>query len=324
MCHFRQGTRQGVIAPEGHPGPSFHGRKAKINQTMDKRSTQYRKGMGNWEAWGDDVEPVFRAAEKWADALKGGARLWLCWHVDADCCLLQQRLVKNTGWTAVAGFDPRVGVPENMVQGSVVVDFNAGLDLPVLYPHYPLEFALLFVDRIAFWHWDLLLPEPKMREIVQLFASLPEGTSAAVCTLVWRDFFSLHDRRFWALIGCTKRSARRDQYKKGCGWSLNFQSHRNRAFNAGNRHLPNYCLDHGSGIYCCKRRHGGKVLALKKKEKGFSARHFSLIKFEGYKRVSASNDFRDLSRDLSGSFRLCDCARKVGVAHLLQAGGADK
>lgn len=114
---------------------------------MDKRSTEYRKGMGNWEALGDDVEPVFRAAEKRTDALKAVAR----------------------------------------------------------------------------------------------------------------------------------------------PWSVNFQSHRNCAVNAGDRHLPNYYWDHGSGIYYWKPRHGGKVLALK--EKDFSAAHFSQIKFEGYKRVSPNNEF---------------------------------
>lgn len=210
-------------------------------------STENRKGMGNWEAWGDDVEPVFRAAEKWAEALKGIARPWLYWNVDAD-------------------------------------------------------------------------------------RRLPDGTSAAVSTAGWRDLFSLSHRRFWELIGCTKRSASRDRYEKGCGWSLNFQSHRNCAVNAGDQHLPNYYWDHGSGIYNWKRRHGGKVLALKGKGKGtaqekakdFSVGHFSQIKFEGYKRVLPNNEFCDLSRDLSGNFQLCDCARKVGVAHLLRAGGAVK
>lgn len=203
-----------------------------------------------------------------------------------------------------------------------MVDFNAGLNLPVLYPHFPLEFAFLFVDRIAFWHSDLLLPEPKMREMAKQFAELPDGSTAAVSTAGWRDIFSLRHRRFWELIGCTTRSASRDQYEKGCGWWLNFQSHRNRSVNSGDSQLPNYYWDHGTGVYYWKRRHGGTVLALKEKE--FSAGHFSQIKFEGYKRVSPNNEFRDLSRDLSGNFQLSDCARKVGVAHLLLAGGTVK
>lgn len=292
-----------------------HGKNVKTNQTMDKRSREYRKGMGNWEAWGDDVEPIFRAAEKWTDALRGVELPWLCWNVDSDWCLLQQRLVRNAGWTPVVGFDPRVGVPENVVPEAVVVDFNAGLNLPVLYPHFPLEFAFLFVDRLAFWHSDLLLPEPKMREMAKLFAALPDGTTAAVSTDGWRDLFSLSHRRFWELIGCTTRSASRDQYEKGCGWWLNFKFHRNRSVNSGDSQLSKYYWDHGTGIFYWKRRHGGRVVALK--EKNFSAGHFSQIKFEGYKRISPNNEFRDLSRDLSGNFELRGCAEKMGLQSLL-------
>ena len=72
----------------------------------------------------------------------------------------------------MAGFNPRVGGLEHVVPGAVVVDFNADLQLPVLYPHFPLEFAFLFGDRIAFWHSDLLLPEPRMREMAKLFADV--------------------------------------------------------------------------------------------------------------------------------------------------------
>lgn len=284
-------------------------------EMMDKISTEYRKGMGNWEAWGDDVEPIFRAAEKWANALSGVQLPWLCWNVDSDWCLLQQRLVKNAGWTPVVGFDPRVGVPEYVVPGAVVVDFNADLQLPVLYPHFPLEFAFLFVDRIAFWHSDLLLPEPRMREMAKLFAELPNGATAAVSTAGWRDIFSLSHRRYWELIGCTTSAASRDQYEKGCGWWLNFQSHRNKNVNSADSKLSSYYWDHGTGIFYWKRKHGGRVLSLR--EKDFSAGHFSQIKFEGYKRISPNNEFRDLSKDLGGNFQLVNCAKKIKISHLL-------
>lgn len=139
---------------------------------MDKPSTEYRRGMGSWEIWGDDVEPIFRSAEKWTNAFVRVPLPWLCWNVDSDWCFLQQRLFKNACWTPVAGFDPRVGWLEHVVPGAVVVDFNADLQLPVMYPHFPLEFAFLFVDRIAFLHSDLLLPEPKTREMAKLFADV--------------------------------------------------------------------------------------------------------------------------------------------------------
>jgi hypothetical protein len=271
--------------------------------------------MGNWEAWGDDVEPIFRAAEKWASALSGVQRPWLCWNVDSDWCLLQQRLVKNAGWTPVVGFDPRVGLPERVVPGAVVVDFNQELKLPVLYPHFPLEFTFLFADRLAFWHSDLLLPELKMTEIAGLFEKMPDGVTAAVSTAGWRDIFSLRHRRYWELIGCTTRSASRDQYENGCGWWINFQSHKNRGVNISDRRLSQYYWDHGTGVFYWKRRHNGHVISLR--EKDFSAGHFSQIKFEGYKRVSPNNEFRDLSSDLRGNFELSRCAEKVGLSHLL-------
>ena len=282
---------------------------------MDKRSIEYRRGMGNWEAWGEDVGPILRAAEKWSVALRGVDRPWLCWNVDSDWCLLQQRLVKGAGWTPIVGFDPRVGVPAYVLPGSILVDFNADLRLPVLYPHFPLEFAFLFVERIAFWHSDLLLPEAKMRDMAKLFAQLPNGATAAVNSSGWRDIFSLSQRRYWELIGCTTREASRDQYENGCGWWLNFQSHRNRRVNADDRKLQMYYWDHGAGIYYWKQRHGGQVHSLKERE--FSSGHFSQIKFEGYRRVSPNNEFRELSHDLNNNFRLRECAEKVGIAHLL-------
>lgn len=282
---------------------------------MDNRSIEYRRGMGNWEAWGDDVDPIFRAAEKWAVALKGVAYPWLCWNVDSDWCLLQQRLVKSAGWTPVVGFDPRVGVPAHVLPESVVVDFNAELSLPVLYPHFPLEFAFLFVDRMAFWHSDLLLSESKMCEMARLFAELPDGATAAVNSTGWRNIFSLKQRRYWELIGCTTRGASRDQYEKGCGWWLNFQSHRNRGVNVSDRKLPLYYWDHGAGVYYWRKRHGGLIHSLN--EKDFSHGHFSQIKFDGYKRVSPNNEFRELSHDLNNNFRLKECAEKIGILNLL-------
>ncbi|MDZ4129275.1 MAG: hypothetical protein U1E02_34635 [Hydrogenophaga sp.] len=282
---------------------------------MDTQAIEYRRGMGNWEAWGDDIEPIFRAAEKWAVALNGVVHPWLCWNVDSDWCLLQQRLVRSAGWTPVVGFDPRVGPPKHVLPESIVVNFNADLCLPVLYPHFPLEFAFLFVERLAFWHSDLLLSESKMRDMAGLFAELPDGATAAVDSTGWRDLFSLSKRRYWELIGCTTQEASRKQYENGCGWWLNFQSHKNRGVNAGDRKLPMYYWDHGAGIFYWKQRHGGRVHSLN--ERDFSAGHFSQIKFDGYKRISPNNEFRELSSDLSHNFQLQKCAEKVGIVHLL-------
>lgn len=60
------------------------------------------------------------------------------------------------------------------------------------------------------------------------------------------------------------------------------------------------------------------------REKDFITGHFSQIKFDGYKRISPNNEFRDLSRDLSNNFELKSCAERVGVDHFLNDRGRNE
>lgn len=74
---------------------------------------QHEAGTGHWKAFRAldmDVEFVFSAAKDWKRQLKGVDKGWLCWNVDPDWCLIQQRLVESVGWTPVVGFDPRVAL----------------------------------------------------------------------------------------------------------------------------------------------------------------------------------------------------------------------
>lgn len=285
----------------------------------DTDSIRHQQGMGNWQAWGDDLRNIWSAAKSWRERLAGIQYPWLCWNVNNDWCFVQQKLVLEAGWTPVVGFDPRCGPPTKVVPGAVVVDFNEHLGLPVLYPHFPLEFAFLFCERLAFWHSDLLVRESKMRLIAERFRNLMQGETAAVSCMGWREIFSPLRWRYWELIGCTTKTASEDQFRSGCGWWLHFYDHPNRHVNQVDSRLRLHYWDHGAGIMYWRRRHGGRVVELREKE--FSEGHFSQIKFDDYKRISPNNEFRDLRQDLINNFYLYDCAKSLNLERLVE--GAD-
>lgn len=282
---------------------------------IDGNSALYKKGMGDWRAWGHELGPIHEAASEWSQALNGVDFPWLCWNVDDDWCLLQQRLIEAVGWTPVVGFDPRVGAPKKFSKNAILVEFNRQLALPVMYPHFPLEFAFLFCDRLAFWHSDLLVKLPTLQDCAERFRTLRQGEMSAVSCVSKRNFFFPRKQRFWELIGCTTREASRSQFDKGCGWWLHFYDHPNSHVNAGDKKLREHYWDHGTGIMYWKRNHGGKVLAMQ--ERTFVEGHFSQIKFDEYRRVSPNNEFRDLRMDLNNNFQLRACAEKLGLEHLL-------
>lgn len=282
---------------------------------LDKEGVSYRQGMGNWQAWGDDISLIQEAASDWKNALDGVEFPWLCWNVNDDWCLLQQRLVEAVGWTPIVGFDPRVGKPSKLTKTAILVDFNQRFSLPVMYPHFPLEFAFLFTERLAFWHSDLLVRLPDLQLNAQRFRDLQQGEMSAVSCVGWRNLLFPKKQRFWELIGCTTRGASQSQYENGCGWWLNFYDHPNRHVNAADAGLREHYWDHGSGIMYWKRKHGGKVLKLQ--EKDFAQGHFSQIKFDQYQRVSPNNEFRNLQLDLANNFQLKTCAEKLGLESFL-------
>ena len=136
-------------------------------------------GKGNWEGFDVPLERVYEAAAEWRQALTGVSRPWLCWNVSDRWCKLQQRLIQEVGWTPVIGSDPR-SRPPTVLPGSILIDFNSHFGLEVMWPHFPLEFAFLFADRLAFWHADLLCSLDVMRNLKSTFESLPDGAMAAV------------------------------------------------------------------------------------------------------------------------------------------------
>ena len=283
--------------------------------------TLHRAGQGNWTSFRDaglDLSQVMKVAEGWASHFRGVDRPWLCWNVDEDWCLVQQRLVASVGWTPVVGFDPRVGPPKRVAPGAIVIDFNDGIGLPVLYPHFPLEFLFLFADRLAFWHSDLLLRFPVMQDVAHRFATLRDGQTAATkCDPGLRYRFTLKKQRYWELIGCTTRKASRLQFENGCGWWMSFWDHPNSPENERTSR-KRYYWDHGTGIYYWHKALRGDVAVIK--DKAIHEGHFTKIGKKDYKSAFARetpDSQRSMNQELNDNFQLADACRKMGLTALL-------
>ena len=221
---------------------------------------KYRaKGHGNWACWDtSELEQLSAAAARWAAALPPGDRYWLCWNIQDDWCKLQQRLVLEVGWTPVVSVDCSQVAAPTILPGAIRLDFQAGLLVPDMWMHFPLELVFEWVDRVAFWHSDLLVPVPVMREYARRFEGLAGPVTAAVfCrrNLLRPRAWDNADRWF-EVIGCTTREASRSQFQCGAGWWKHFQNHPNCGPVPD---LVNYHWDHGGGIRYWEHVHGGHV-----------------------------------------------------------------
>jgi hypothetical protein len=276
-------------------------------------------GQGVWSAFRAldlSVDAVMEAAAGWGDALRGIEQPWLCWNVDNDWCLVQQKLVAAAGWTPLIGFDPRVGPPRDVVAGAVVFDFNAALGLPLLYPHFPLEFAFQFAPRLAFWHSDLLIRPEKMARLADSFAALRAGqTAACQADPGLRHRYWPWRQRYWELVGCTTAAASRDQFDKGCGWWMAWWAHPNRRNGALVRRW--YYWDHGAGIRYWHRHGGGDCVVLD--AAAFEEGHFSKIgkaDYVGMREPNGSDVRRAMSEELVRHFDLGEACARLGLSAL--------
>lgn len=291
-----------------------------VSNGHDNRdSTLFRAGAGNWEAFSQaeiGIDRVFAASEKWRAALKGISQPWLCWNVDDDWCLVQQRLVVSVGWIPIVGFDPRVGPPKTIVKDAVLIDFNDGFNLPTMFPHFPIEFAFLFTKKMAFWHSDLLVRKHKLKIISDKFTHLTDGEMAVTASR-FRMKYLLHPRsaRFWELIGCTTYGASKDQFDHGCGWWMNFYAHPNCPSVVERDARRKFYWDHGVGVKYWADRYKQRVHFVN--ERMLREGHCTQIKNNRYRRLSPNDERRDLSRDLSYNFELSEVCAKLGLKDLL-------
>lgn len=289
--------------------------------SLNCKTLLYRAGSGNWDAYCDTglgMEPIFRAAEGWAKQLAEIERPWLCWNVDHDWCLVQQRLVRSIGWTPVIGFDPRVGAPAHVVPGAVVIDFNKSFGFPVMFPHFPLEFAFLFTKKLAFWHADLLIRHHIMQQIGEMFSALQDGEMAAVGQhFVLSTLLAPKKRRYWELIGCTTKGASDDQFRKGCGWWMNFYKHPNCPSTEDRMIRKQYYWDCGVGIRYWSEKYKKPIHLIK--ESLVQEGHCSQIKHKEYERLPPDQYGRDLSKELRHNFELTEVCNRLGLEDLLEA-----
>jgi hypothetical protein len=288
------------------------------------RFTDYRieleqVGQGVWAAFRAlDLNPgeMLEIARGWAASLGNIDRPWLCWNVNSDWCWVQQNLVHEAGWTPLVGFDPRVGPPQRLLPGAVLFDFNAELRLPILYPHFPLEFAFAFAERLAFWHSDLLIRRKKIGALARRFERLPDGHTAACRVdpglrhryLPWRQ-------RYWELVGCTTRGASRDQFEKGCGWWMAYWAHPNQPRGAFVRRWRYW--DHGAGIWQWQKS-GGNVDVLDGHD--FEEGHFSKIgspSYVGAREPNGSDVRRNMAEELVRHFDLRTACERLGLTDLM-------
>jgi hypothetical protein len=288
-----------------NPGRDYSGMSADV---------LFRTGMGNWSACFFSKDELIQTASRWKQSFEGIDYPWLCWNVDPDWCVLQQRLILSVGWTPVVGYDPRCGAPP-LENGAVLVDFNEEFALPTMYPHFPLEFAFAFCNRIAFWHSDLLVRLPVLRKIANEFRQIADGKMAAVPGRGGiKKLLRPWAHRYWELIGCTTKGASLNQYELGAGWWYNFCAHPNFKGSPKLFGRP-YYWDHGTGIMYWARRRPGHIHQIPERlvEEG----HFTSIGAKKYVRESPNNHRRNLSLDLRKNFDLAACAAKLELNEFL-------
>lgn len=276
----------------------------------------YRIGVGNWGAFNLDMKIIRSSAERWRMALRGVEQPWLCWNVDPDWCIVQQRLVSAVGWTPVVGGDPRAPRP-SLLKNSIFLDFNTDFKFPNMWMHFPLEFVFLFTDRLAFWHSDLLVREEKLHRIAGMFSGLRDGSMAAAQPSVpFRQIFNSKGRRYWELIGCTTRGASRSQFENGAGWWMSIAAHPNCKDDRERRKRQGYYWDHGVGIKYWERSYGGEVVVIQEAE--VAEGHCTRVGNKSYQRLSPDNATRLLTAELRHNFDLARVCQELNLERFLE------
>jgi hypothetical protein len=293
--------------------------KASENEYIDPKSerAQFLFGRGGWPAFNRinyQIEDIFAAAEEWQRDLKGLDKAWLVWNAHDDWCTVQQRLVEQTGWTPLVGGDPRVGKPTNLSKNAVYYDFNKTLKLPFLHPVFVLEFVFLFIDKLAFWHSDLLIPVDKMIKLAEKFDRLEDGYTSAV-KLWHKKRFWKKPERAWELVGCTTRKASEHQFEVGSGWWSNIYDHINCKDPQEilkRKNMVNW--DHGAGIKYWKDRYNGKLkyIPLEYVEKG----HFSPTSHPELFKRQKHEIGRDLNKQLESQVGVAAACKIMNIDYL--------
>lgn len=277
-----------------------------------------RAGVGNWSGFLSSpytIYDVLDVAESWKEKLNGVNRAWLCWNVDSDWCLIQQQLVESVGWTPIVGFDPRVGPPK-LTSKAILIDFNKTFGFPVMYPHFPLEFAFAYAEKLAFWHSDLLIRPEKLKKFVKMFELLEDGQMVATEPNVSlrSRIFKPYQLRYWELLGCMTKSASLKNFESGCGWWLHFYLHPNTDPDEPRKKRMKYHWECGVGIRYWRDKLGGSLISIPESE--IEEGHYTRIRRENYILSSPSDWRRNLPAEISNNFSLSAACRKLGISEL--------
>jgi len=234
--------------------------------SFEQRHEMCKIGCGTWATFPKDrLDFLFESVKNWRKALEGIEKPWLCWCIDDEWCLVQQRLVDTIGWTPVVGTDGKILHPK-LIKKAVFVNFNEKLQLPRMYMEFPLEFVFLFTKKLAFWHSDFLAPVGIVKKVSQYFNSIANGEFIGVKDNIGR-LKSLAlllkgkeiPRRWYEVIGCTTAEASQSQYECGCGWWRGIENHPNAKEKVIN---ANPYWEHGVGIWFWEKYFGGKTRTL--------------------------------------------------------------
>jgi hypothetical protein len=258
-----------------------------------------RNGSGDWLFFDRPLEQVFDAAEEWKKRIEGVSHPWLCWNVHPDWCVVQQKLILAIGWTPVIGWDPslcRAAPP--LLPNSIAIDFNERLQLLAMWPHFPMEFAFLWTDKLAFWHADLLMGVEKLQKYAQMFDCVKDGEMSAVLSRGGlKNRFKFRSHRYWEVLGCTTREASKSQFDNGCGWWRHIESHPNCRDEDELRRRRKYYYDHGVGIMYWKNRYNGKIIDINHKD--IADGHFSMAESKKYIAAKSKTEELEKNCDLS-------------------------
>lgn len=280
----------------------------------DNNDAWYRTGRGNWGTFKLPIERIEKSAKEWEKILDGVKKPWLCWNVDSEWCLIQQKLVDSIGWTPVVGSDPRAENPF-IINSAIYIDFNKEFNLPMMHMLFPVEFAFLYCQKLAFWHSDLLVRKEKLESLSVSFETLEDGDMA-----VTEPDRSLKDKllrkhsRYWELLACTTKGASLSQFNHGAGWFANIHSHPNCPEGETTIRKNKVMWDHGGGIKYWAKKYKNKSHKIILIEESYLVEgHCTRIRNENYKPQSPTGLKRDLTKDLAFNYDLKEMCQRLEI-----------
>lgn len=274
----------------------------------------YRTGRANWGTFQLSIKEIEESAKDWKQILEGVKKPWLCWNVDTEWCLIQQKLVDSVGWTPLVGSDPRASDPV-LIDSAIKIDFNKKFNLPMMHMLFPVEFAFMYCQKLAFWHSDLLVRKDKLKSLAAVCEALEDGDMAL--TEPRRSMTNrllLRPGRYWELLACTTKGASLSQFKHGAGWFANIHSHPNCPESETKIREKKVLWDHGGGIKYWVKNYKKKSQKIKIIDESYLEEgHCTRIRNKNYIPQSPTGLKRDLTKDLAFNYDLKEVCNRLDI-----------